>query len=133
MASGEGPTSRPDLLAAVLDSLPAHTAVVDPAGRIVAVSRSVADATGWAIDDLVGRRVVTLVPQRLREAHVAGFTRHLTTGEAHVLGVPLTVPVLRADGTEIMASLLVEAGPSPAGRAVYLAWLEPLPGEPGEG
>lgn len=40
MASGEGPASRPDLLAAVLDSLPAHTAVVDPAGRIVAVSRS---------------------------------------------------------------------------------------------
>jgi PAS domain S-box-containing protein len=101
------------------------------ANRIVAVSRSVADATGWAIDDLVGRRVVTLIPQRLREAHVAGFTRHLTTGEAHVLGVPLTVPVLRADGAEIMANLLVEAAPTPAGRAVYLAWLEPLHDELG--
>ena len=103
----------------------------DDTDRIVAVSRSVADATGWAMDDLVGRRVVTLIPQRLREAHVAGFTRHLTTGEAHVLGVPLTVPVLRADGAEIMASLLVEAAPTPAGQAVYLAWLEPLRDEPG--
>jgi PAS domain S-box-containing protein len=102
----------------------------DDTNRIIAVSRSVADALGWAVDDLVGRRVVTLVPQRLREAHVAGFTRHLTTGEAHVLGVPLTVPVLRADGTEITASLLVEAAPTPAGRAVYLAWLEPLPARP---
>ncbi len=49
---------------------------------------------------------------------------------SHVLGVPLTVPVLRADGTEITASLLVETATTPAGRAVYLAWLEPLPDEP---
>jgi hypothetical protein len=48
-----------------------------------------------------------------------------------VLGVPLTVPVLRADGAEIMANLLVEAAPTPAGRAVYLAWLEPLHDELG--
>ena len=113
-------------VAFVRDS-PRGVVAADDANRIVAVSRSVADALGWAVDDLVGRRVVTLIPQRLREAHVAGFTRHLTTGEAHVLGVPLTVPVLRADGTEVTASLLVECAPTPAGRAVYLAWLEPLP------
>ncbi len=117
-------------VAFVRDS-PRGVVAADDTNRIVAVSRSVADALGWAVDDLVGRRVVTLVPQRLREAHVAGFTRHLTTGEAHVLGVPLTVPVLRADGTELTASLLVETAPTAAGRAVYLAWLEPLPDQPG--
>jgi PAS domain S-box-containing protein len=117
-------------VAFVRDS-PRGVVAADDTNRIVAVSRSLAHALGWAVDDLVGRRVVTLIPRRLREAHVAGFTRHLTTGEAHVLGVPLTVPVLREDGTEITASLLVEDAPTPAGRAVYLAWLEPLPGEPG--
>jgi PAS domain S-box-containing protein len=116
-------------VAFVRDS-PKGVVAADDTNRIIAVSRSLADRLGWAVDDLVGRRVVTLIPQRLREAHVAGFTRHLTTGEAHLLSIPLTVPVLRADGTEITASLLVETAPTPAGRAVYLAWLEPLRSTP---
>jgi PAS domain S-box-containing protein len=97
----------------------------DEANRIVAVSRSLADALGWAVEDLVGRRVVTLIPPRLREAHVAGFTRHLTTGEAHVLDVPLTLPVLCADGSEMTADFLVQQAPTGAGRFVYLAWIDP--------
>ena len=112
-------------VAFVRDS-PRNVVAADDSNRIVAVSRSLAAALGWTVDDLVGRRVVTLIPHRFREAHVAGFTRHQTTGEAHVLGVPLTVPVLRTDGTEVTARLLLETAPTAAGRAVYLAWLEPL-------
>ncbi|CAA9359615.1 MAG: Carboxylesterase, type B [uncultured Frankineae bacterium] len=97
----------------------------DEANRIVAVSEPLCDVLGWAVDDLVGRRVVTVIPKRYREAHVAAFTRHLTTGEAHLLDVPLVVPVLRADGTELMCTLLVQQAPTD-GRAVYLAWIEPL-------
>lgn len=99
----------------------------DEANRIIAVSRPLADALGWDVDELVGRRVVTLIPPQLREAHVAGFTRHLTTGEAHVLDVALTLPVLRADGSELQATFLVQRAPISRGRAVYLAWIEPLP------
>jgi PAS domain S-box-containing protein len=99
----------------------------DDANRIIAVSRPLADALGWDVEDLVGRRVVTLIPPRLREAHVAGFTRHLTTGEAHVLDVALTLPVLRADGSELQARFLVQRASLSSGRAVYLAWIEPLP------
>ena len=85
-----------------------------------------AELCGWDRDDLIGRRVVTLIPPHLREAHVAGFTRALTTGEHHVLDVPLTLPVLRADGTEVQARFLVQQAPTSRGRAVYLAWIEPL-------
>ena len=67
---------------------------------------------------------MTIIPPQLREAHVAGFTRHLATGEAHVLGVPLRLPVLRADGTEVECDYLVERADSP-GRTVYLAWITP--------
>jgi PAS domain S-box-containing protein len=99
----------------------------DDANRIVAVSRPLADFVGWDVDDLVGRRVVTLIPPRLREAHVSGYTRHLTTGEAHVLDVPLILPVLRADGTEVPATFLVQRAPIARGRTMYLAWIEPVP------
>jgi hypothetical protein len=78
------------------------------------------------VDDLVGRRVVALIPPELREAHVAGFTRHLTTGEAHVLGVPLRLPVLRADGTRLDCDFLIEQTPATTGRAVYIAWIQPI-------
>ena len=95
----------------------------DDANRILAVSRPLADALGYAPDELVGRRVVTLVPPRFREAHVAGFTRHLSTGEAHVLGVELDLPVLRKDGTEITGTFVIEATGTASGRRVYLAWI----------
>jgi hypothetical protein len=69
--------------------------------------------------------VVTLIPHALREAHVAGFTRHLSTGEAHIIGVPLQLPVLRADGTEVVCDFLMQRAAA-SGRAVYLAWIEPV-------
>jgi PAS domain S-box-containing protein len=98
----------------------------DDANNIVAISRSLADALGWEVDELVGRRVVTLIPPELREAHVAGFSRHLNTGQAHALGVPLELPVLRRDHTRVMCSFMVEQAPANPGRSVYVAWIEPL-------
>ncbi len=66
------------------------------------------------------------MPHRYREAHVAGFTRHLTTGEAHALGIPLDLPVLHADGHEIVCTFLIERVNAARGRSVYVAWLTPL-------
>lgn len=100
----------------------------DDANRIIAISEPLARTVGWAREDIVGRRVVALIPPGLREAHVAGFSRHLTTGQAHVLGIPLTLPVLRKDGTEVTCSFLVERAPAGGGRPVYLAWIEPATG-----
>jgi PAS domain S-box-containing protein len=99
---------------------------VDEANRVVAVSRPLADLLGWAVTDLVGRRVVAIVPPRYREAHVAGFSRHLSTGDARALGVELRLPVLRADGTELDCRFHIESTPTPGGRVVYLAWITPL-------
>ena len=111
--------------ASVVTSSARGVVAADDANRIIAVSDSLAAATGWEPRDLIGRRVVALIPPTLREAHVAGFSRHLTTGQAHVLGVPLELPVLHRDGTEIACSFLVERAES-SGRPVYLAWIEPL-------
>ncbi len=103
----------------------------DESNRILAVSEPLGRLVGWDPDDLVGRRVVALIPPRLRELHVAGFTRHLTTGQASVLGVPLELPVLHADGHELLCWFLVERVPDTGSRAVYLAWIsEPDRTEP---
>ncbi len=96
----------------------------DDSNRIVAVSPAMADLLGWVVDDLVGRRVVTLIPPQLREAHVAGFSRHLSTGEARLLWIPLELPVLRADGTEIRCAVLIEQAAAEQDRRLHLAWFE---------
>ena len=99
---------------------------VDDANRVVAISRPLSELLGWSAADLVGRRVVAIIPPRFREAHVAGFTRHLSTGDARALGVELELPVLRADATEVACRFLIESTPTPGGRIVYVAWISPL-------
>ena len=96
----------------------------DDTNRIIAVSEAMAELVGWDAADLVGRRIVTLMPHRLREAHVAGFSRHLTTGEAHLLGMTLELPVLHADGTEMLCRVRIDEGASVPGRRLYLAWFD---------
>lgn len=98
----------------------------DDTNRILAVSPAAAALLRWDAHDLVGRRVIELIPTSLHEAHLAGFTRHQTTGESHVIGTPLELPVLRSDGTEVRVGFLLERARAPHGRSVYLAWLTPL-------
>ncbi len=118
-------TSAPTWDVSVVRDADRGVVAADEANRIVAVSRPLADALGWDVDDLVGRRVVALVPPALREAHVAGFSRHLTTGTANLLGVPLQLPVLHHDGHEIACDFVIEHAPDTGARAVYLAWITP--------
>lgn len=99
--------------------------VVDSQNRILGISDSLAAEIGWRADDLVGRRVVAIVPPRFREAHVAGLTRHLSTGEAHALEVDLQLPVLRADGSEVLCDFWITADRTASGLAVYVAYVSP--------
>jgi PAS domain S-box-containing protein len=104
---------------------PSRSGGRDDANRIIAISEPLARTVGWDRGDIVGRRVVALIPPALREAHVAGFSRHLTTGQAHVLGVQLTLPVLRKDGSEVPAPSSW-SGLRRSAAPVYLAWIEPI-------
>lgn len=100
-------------------------AAADDANRLVAVSEPLAELVGWTVDELVGRRIISLIPPRFREAHVAGFTRLLTTGEAHVLGVELDVLFLCRDGSERRCRMVLEEQSTALG-AVYVAWIDPI-------
>jgi PAS domain S-box-containing protein len=98
----------------------------DDANGIVAVSRPALDLLGY--DDaaeLLGRRLVGIIPQRLRQAHLAGFTMHLANGRAPLLGRAVSVPALRRDGTELVVELTVRSQTLPGGRTVFVATLCP--------
>ena len=101
----------------------AHAVVVaDDANRVLAVSSAAAALVGWAVEDLLGQRVTALVPERLREAHVTGFTRQLVTGRRALLDDEVTVPALTQQGQERLVRLRLERQDL-AGRTIYLGWL----------
>lgn len=104
----------------------ASAAVVaaDDLNRILAASPAALELLGWD-EDLVGRRIVTIIPARFRESHIAAFTLNLLTGDGRIMGREVTVPALRRDGSEVEVTLLVQREIVADGRAVFTATLRP--------
>ncbi len=137
-AEGEQPRRWPGVTGGVLDAtmpavewnpadvLASAEALVaaDDTNQILAVSPSVTVLLGWTSEDLVGRRLVTVIPERLREQHIASFTLHLLTGRRTILEQAVTVPALHRDGHEVLVELLVHREPSIDGRHVFVATMQ---------
>jgi len=80
----------------------------DEASIIVAASAPALRLLGYdSADELVGRRVLVVVPARYHQAHIAGTTLNATHGRDNLLGVPLVVPMVRADGSEVRVHIEV--------------------------
>jgi PAS domain S-box-containing protein len=81
---------------------------VDTTGTIVRVTADSRELLGYAPDELVGKPLTMLMPERYREAHLAAYTRYLIAGGvARMAGAGGTAewstkyfPALRKDGSE---------------------------------
>lgn len=99
----------------------------DDSNRIIAVSPAAAALLGYADPwDLVGLRLLAMIPERYHQAHVAGFTLMQLTGRSPLLGTSVQVPARRADGSEVLVSLLVRVERGDEGRPVFVAEIEAL-------
>ncbi len=102
------PVMPPDWDASVVTQADRGMIAANSSSQIIAVSPEAAEILGYDDpDDLVGRRIVAIVPPRLRQAHVAGFTMYLLVGRRPIMGAPAVVPALRRDGTEVEVVLHV--------------------------
>ena len=101
----------------------ATTAVIvaDDTNLILAASRPALALLGYSEGELVGRRLLAIVPERFHQAHLAGFSMHLLSGRGPLIGVPVTVPAVRADGSEVSVELTVRRMSSETGRPVFVA------------
>ena len=116
--------TRLEWAAEVVRDSPEALIAADDTNGIVAVSRSALELLGYDDPaDLVGRRLMWIIPRRFRQAHLAGFTMHLATGRAPLIGRPVTVPALCRDGSETLVELLVQSQSLPGGRHVFVASL----------
>jgi PAS domain S-box-containing protein len=104
----------------------ADVVVADTANRIQFVGADVARALGWAPKDLVGRRLTTIIPAELREAHLAGFTRYQTLGEQSILGRRVELPAATRGGATRDVQVTIEVVSGADGHRLYRAQISPV-------
>ncbi len=97
------PSTNPvDLrLRAAIDAAPSGILMTDASGRIVLANRQVEALFGYAQDDLLGRAVEMLVPERFRSDHAEQSASFLREPHARAMGAGRAVFGLRRDGAEI--------------------------------
>lgn len=100
--------------------------VADESNHIVHADDAAAELLGWTAEDLIGRRLTTVIPPALRDAHIAGYARYQLTREPVIIGRSIEVHALRRDGITVQVDLHIEAYTSVDGRPGYRATLDPV-------
>ncbi|MFD5451063.1 MULTISPECIES: SpoIIE family protein phosphatase [unclassified Streptomyces] len=101
------------------------TIAADETNRIIAANGPAADLLGWSPDDLVGRKLTTLIPEHLRERHTAAFTSMLLTGRTRIVGRSVPLPALHRDGRLLPVRLYIQTQETADGRTVFVGQLSP--------
>lgn len=114
----------------VLDALRDAVVVGDDQNRVAYANAAAELLLGWTREELCGQRLTVLVPERLREQHIAGYTRYLLTGEARLIGRPVRVPALHRDGHEIEIELTLGKLQVPGGRPLFAASMRDVSDRP---
>lgn len=71
---------------------------------------------GWSAAAILGAPIERLVPDRLRDAHRTGMMQYAATGHGALIdtGLPIEMPALHRDGTEITVELSMTPLSDPA-------------------
>lgn len=100
------------LFRSAVDASPNGMIMVNAAGRIVLANRQTEAIFGYSQVDLLGRPVEDLLPERVRERHVALRGSFLADPQARRMGVGRDLRAVRRDGRQIP----VEVGLNPVHR-----------------
>ena len=105
-------SARFDSRSAVFDAALDAIITIDHDGRVVEFNAAAERIFGFTRGAARGARLADLIiPPRLREAHLEGIKRYLTTGEGPMLGKRIEVSALRADGVEFPVELAITRVP----------------------
>lgn len=97
----------------------------DDRNLILAASRPALELLGYSRpEELVGRRILAIIPARYHQAHLAGFSLHLSVGRSPLLERSVTVPAVRRDGSEVLVELTVTARRASGGGRLFVAELK---------
>jgi PAS domain S-box-containing protein len=85
----------------VTETAPDVIITIDENSRILSINPAVEITFGYSPEELLGQKMVALMPERFRESHVGGIARYLATATRHIPWNGVQLPGLRKDGVEI--------------------------------
>ena len=74
---------------------------IDEASTIISVNPGVESIFGYAKEEMIGKPLTALMPERMRRAHDAGIQRYLRTGKRNIPWKGVELPGLHKDGHEL--------------------------------
>jgi PAS domain S-box-containing protein len=78
---------------------------IDADSNIVYVNEAVQRVFGYAPEELVGKKLTSLMPERMRTSHEAGLARYISSRAKNIPWSGVTLPGLHRDGREIPLEL----------------------------
>jgi PAS domain S-box-containing protein len=100
--------------------------LADDHGVVIDMNNAFRDFYGWDDAGLIGEPIGLILPEAFRMAHQLGFSRFTATEQSTILGHPLRLKTLCADGRVIVSEHFIVAEKRTEGW-VFGATLTPLP------
>jgi len=99
-----------------------HAVIVADAEGAIRFWNPAAEAMfGRPRDEVLGRSLDLIVPEKLRRRHWDGYRHVMATGDSEYAGRTLAVPAMRADGTRISVEFTVTLLPGADGEVAGIA------------
>jgi PAS domain S-box-containing protein len=97
---------------------------MDGEGNIVEVNAATETTFGYSAEDMVGRELAEIMipPGKLREDHRRGLRLYMDTGASRIVGHPVELTAMRADGSTFPVELAVTR-PDLPGPALFCGYL----------
>lgn len=94
-------STPPELARSALDAAPDAMIIIDASGAIQFVNQQVCTLFGYPPDEIVGRSVEQLIPERFRTRHVGHRKLYVSNVRARPMGAGLDLYARRKDGSEV--------------------------------
>lgn len=79
----------------------------DSSGRVISWNKGAQIIFGYSEEEVLGKPLIMLMPERYRDAHQKGFERLYSTGEYRIIGKTVELHGLRKDGAEFPLELSI--------------------------
>ena len=94
-------------LKAITDAAADSIILIDDEERIIYWNASASTMLGYQPEEVMGKKILFLIPPRYLDAHTQAFGKFAVTGQGSLMGKTYEVHALRKDGSEIPVELAI--------------------------
>jgi PAS domain S-box-containing protein len=107
-----------ELFELATEASPSGTVLIDQQGRILLVNAHAERLFGWVRDELIGKDIEVLVPERFAKAHPGDRTHFFAAPESRAMGAVRELFARRKDGSEFPVEIGLNPIQTPHGLVV---------------